>query len=112
MHPLGHAVNGDIIPDEAEAVRAIYRLLTRTDRPESLRSLVRGLGGTEPIPVSRPAPDTLMSCPLNALSGGLPRARHLALCSLTVSGAPRPTWHPVQPQIRPNVDLHSQDCPR
>lgn len=56
MRPLGYAVNGDVIPDEAEAVRAIYRLFTRTDHPESLRSLARGLSGTEPIPGLTPRP--------------------------------------------------------
>lgn len=56
MRPLGYTVNGDVIPDEAEAVRAIYRLFTRSDHPESLRSLARGLSGTEHIPglTSRP----------------------------------------------------------
>ena len=47
MRPLGYATNGDIIPDEAEVVRAIYSLFTRANRPESLRSLARGLSGTE-----------------------------------------------------------------
>ena len=56
MRPLGYAVNGDVIPDEAEAVRAIYRLFTRTDHPESLRSLARGLSGTEPIVGLGPRP--------------------------------------------------------
>lgn len=56
MRPLGYAVNGEVIPDEAEAVRAIYRLFTRTDHPESLRSLARGLSGTEPIDGLRPRP--------------------------------------------------------
>lgn len=56
MRPLGYAVNGDVIPDEAEAVRAIYRLFTRTDHPESLRSLARGLSGTEPIAGLEPRP--------------------------------------------------------
>lgn len=56
MRPLGYATNGDIIPDEAEAVRAIYSLFTRADRPESLRSLARGLSGTEPIEGLKPRP--------------------------------------------------------
>lgn len=56
MRPLGYAVNGDVIPDEAEAVRAIYRLFTRTDHRESLRSLARGLSGTEPIDGLDPRP--------------------------------------------------------
>lgn len=56
MRPLGYTVNGEVIPDEAEAVRAIYRLFTRADHPESLRSLARGLSGTEPIPGLTPRP--------------------------------------------------------
>ncbi|RAV34770.1 recombinase family protein [Corynebacterium heidelbergense] len=56
MRPLGYAVNGDIIPDEADTVRAIYRLFTRTDHRESLRSLARGLSGTEPIEGLEPRP--------------------------------------------------------
>lgn len=56
MRPLGYTVSGDVIPDEAEAVRAIYRLFTRTDHRESLRSLARGLSGTEPIDGLRPRP--------------------------------------------------------
>ncbi|MFW0178324.1 recombinase family protein [Rothia sp. P7208] len=56
MRPLGYAVNGDVIPEEAKAVRAIYRLFTRSDHPESLRSLARGLSGTELIPGLSPRP--------------------------------------------------------
>lgn len=56
MRPLGYTVNGEVIPDEAEAVRAIYRLFTRADHPESLRSLARGLSGIEPIPGLTPRP--------------------------------------------------------
>ena len=56
MRPLGYAVDGDVVPDEAEAVRAIYRLFTRSDHPESLRSLARGLSGTESIPGLTPRP--------------------------------------------------------
>lgn len=56
MRPLGYATNGDIIPDEAEAVRAIYRLFTCGDHPESLRSLARGLSGTEPVKGLKPRP--------------------------------------------------------
>lgn len=56
MRPLGYATNGDLIPDEAEAVRAIYRLFTRTDHPESLRSLARALSGTQAIPGILPRP--------------------------------------------------------
>lgn len=56
MRPFGYAVNGDVIPDEADAVRAIYRLFTRADHPESLRSLARGLSGTELIPGLTPRP--------------------------------------------------------
>ncbi|MBI8988438.1 recombinase family protein [Corynebacterium meridianum] len=56
MRPFGYTVNGDVIPDEAEAVRAIYRLFTGTDRRESLRSLARGLSGTELIDGLKPRP--------------------------------------------------------
>lgn len=49
MRPPGYAVNGDVIPDEAEAVRAIYKLFTRPEHPESLRSLARALSGTQAI---------------------------------------------------------------
>lgn len=56
MRPLGYTVNGDVIPKEAEAVRAIYRLFARSDHPESLRSIARGLSGTEPIPGLSPRP--------------------------------------------------------
>ena len=47
MRPLGYATNGDIIPDEAEAVRAIYSLFTRADRPESRGGGARGRRGPE-----------------------------------------------------------------
>ncbi|MCK7638023.1 recombinase family protein [Corynebacterium sp. P7202] len=56
MRPFGYAVNGDVIPDEAEAVRAIYRLFTRAEHPESLRSLARALSGTQPLPGISPRP--------------------------------------------------------
>lgn len=49
MRPLGYAINGDVIPDEAEAVRAIYSLFTKIEHPASLRSLARALSGTEPM---------------------------------------------------------------
>lgn len=49
MRPIGYSTSGDIIPDEAEIVRAIYRLFTRAERPESLRSLARGLSGIQVI---------------------------------------------------------------
>lgn len=45
MRPLGYQVNGDVIPDEAEAVRAIYAAFIRAESPESLRSLARALSG-------------------------------------------------------------------
>ena len=45
MRPLGYTVGGDVIPGEAEAVRAIYAAFIRTDHPESLRSLARALSG-------------------------------------------------------------------
>ncbi len=63
MRPLGYAVNGDVIEDEAEAVRAIYALFTRPDRPESLRSLARALSGTESIAgiSARPKPSHVVS---------------------------------------------------
>lgn len=56
MRPFGYAVNGDVIPDEAEAVRAIYSLFTRIEHPESLRSLARALSGTEHIDGMKPRP--------------------------------------------------------
>ena len=37
-------------------MRVIYRLFTRSDHPESLRSLARGLSGTESIPGLTPRP--------------------------------------------------------
>lgn len=56
MRPLGYATNGDVIPDEAEAVRAIYALFTRPAHPESLRSLARALSGTQEIKGISPRP--------------------------------------------------------
>ena len=56
MRPLGYAVNGDVIPDEAEAVRAIYASFTRIEHPASLRSLARALSGTEPMDGITPRP--------------------------------------------------------
>lgn len=56
MRPLGYTVNGDVIPEEAEAVRAIYSSFTRTEHPESLRSLARALSGTAPMDGIAPRP--------------------------------------------------------
>lgn len=56
MRPLGYSVQGDVIGDEAEAVRAIYELFTRAESPESLRLLARGLSGTQHIPGIVPRP--------------------------------------------------------
>lgn len=56
MRPLGYAVDGEVIPHEAEAVRAIYDLFTRIEHPESLRSLARALSGTEMIEGLSPLP--------------------------------------------------------
>ncbi|GAA1720203.1 recombinase family protein [Propioniferax innocua] len=56
MRPLGYAVDGEVIPHEAEAVRAIYDLFTRIEHPESLRSLARALGGSEKIDDLSPLP--------------------------------------------------------
>lgn len=56
MRPLGYATNGDVIPDEAEAVRAIYALFTRPGHPESLRLLARALSGTQEIKGISPRP--------------------------------------------------------
>lgn len=50
MRPLGNATNGDVIPDEAEVVKANYALFTRAHHPESLCSLARGLSGLQAIP--------------------------------------------------------------
>ena len=49
MRPLGYTVQGEVVPEEADAVRAIYRLFTRAEHPESLRSLARALSGTDTI---------------------------------------------------------------
>jgi len=49
MRPLGYATNGDVIEHEATAVRAIYGLFTKTENPESLRSLARALSGADVI---------------------------------------------------------------
>lgn len=56
MRPLGYAVNGDVVADEAEAVRAIYAAFTRAEAPESLRSLARALSGTQKVPGITPRP--------------------------------------------------------
>ncbi|WP_285119318.1 recombinase family protein [Propionibacterium freudenreichii] len=56
MRPLGYATNGDVIEDEAVAVRAIFALFTRPDHPESLRSLARALSGTDTIEGLAPMP--------------------------------------------------------
>lgn len=56
MRPLGYTVQGDVISDEAEAVRAIYQAFSRTEAPESLRSLARGLSGTQDVPGITPRP--------------------------------------------------------
>ena len=56
MRLLGYATNEDVIPDEAEAVRAIYALFARPNHPESLRSLARALSGTQEIDGISPRP--------------------------------------------------------
>lgn len=56
MRPLGYAVDGEVIPHEAEAVKAIYDLFTRIEHPESLRSLARALSGSEKIEGLSPLP--------------------------------------------------------
>lgn len=56
MRPLGYATNGDVIPDEAETVQAIYNAFTRDTHPESLRSLARALSGTQTVPGISPRP--------------------------------------------------------
>lgn len=56
MRPPGYATNGDVIPDEAEAMKTIYALFTRLVHPESLRSLARGLSGTQAISGIFPRP--------------------------------------------------------
>ncbi|MDO5501434.1 MAG: recombinase family protein, partial [Propionibacteriaceae bacterium] len=45
MRPLGYTVQGGVIEDEAATVRAIFAAFTRTEDPESLRSLARALSG-------------------------------------------------------------------
>ena len=50
MRPLGYTVAGDVVDDEAEAVKAIYAAFTRVEDPESLRSLARALSGTQDVP--------------------------------------------------------------
>jgi len=49
MRPLGYAINGDVIQHEADTVRAIYAMFTRSEHPESLRSLARALSGIDTI---------------------------------------------------------------
>lgn len=56
MRPLGYTVQGDVIADEAKAVRAIYQAFSRTEAPESLRGLARGLSGTQDVPGITPRP--------------------------------------------------------
>lgn len=56
MRPLGYTVQGEVIPEEADAVRAIYRLFIRAEHPESLRSLARALSGTDAIDGIAPRP--------------------------------------------------------
>lgn len=56
MRPLGYATNGDVIPEEADTVRAIYAAFSRAEAPESLRSLARGLSGTQDVPGITPRP--------------------------------------------------------
>ncbi|MDO5501422.1 MAG: recombinase family protein, partial [Propionibacteriaceae bacterium] len=56
MRPLGYAVSGEVIPDEADAVRAIYAAFTRTEAPESLRSLARALSGLQDVEGITPRP--------------------------------------------------------
>ncbi|XBH22244.1 recombinase family protein [Jonesiaceae bacterium BS-20] len=56
MRPLGYAVNGEVIRDEAEVVKAIYGLFTRSEHPESLRSLARALSGGKKIEGLSPLP--------------------------------------------------------
>lgn len=56
MRPLGYSVNGDVIPVEAEAVRAIFALFTKVEHPESLRSLALGLSGRRQVDGVTPRP--------------------------------------------------------
>ncbi|WP_051025680.1 recombinase family protein [Schaalia georgiae] len=57
MRPLGYVTNGVVIPDEVEAVRAIYAMSTRATRPESLWSMARGLCGTQRVTSLMPRPE-------------------------------------------------------
>lgn len=78
MRPLGYAVNGDVVPDEAEAVRAIYTSFTKIERPASLRSLARALSGTEKIDgiVQRPKHTHVVSIEREASRKGRLEAEH------------------------------------
>lgn len=56
MRPLGYSGEGDLIPDEAEAVKAIYAAFTRLEQPESLRSLAKALSGVQSVSGITPRP--------------------------------------------------------
>ena len=49
MRPLGYPTNGDVMKKESAAVRVIYALFSKTENPESLRSLARALSGADVI---------------------------------------------------------------
>lgn len=88
MRPLGYAINGDVIPDEAESVQAIYRLFTRTEHPEPLRSLARALSRSQPLL-------GISSCPRHSHVVSVERAER----RIAEGKAPRPVipdgdWNP------------------
>lgn len=49
MRPLGYSTQGEAIESEAQVVRAIYSLFTRTEHPESLRSIAQALSGQRAV---------------------------------------------------------------
>lgn len=54
MRPVGYSTAGEVIENEAEAVRAVYESFSRTKRPGSLRSIARSLSGEEGDPAGIP----------------------------------------------------------
>lgn len=49
MRPFGYSVSGDLVEHEAASVRAMYAAFARPEKPESLRSLARALGGEHEV---------------------------------------------------------------
>jgi site-specific DNA recombinase len=55
QRPLGYAVNGDVVPEEAEAVRKIYQAFAVEDGP-SIASIAKGLSGVSGPAVPKSLP--------------------------------------------------------